>query len=77
MDKLIEITYFEIVCKVYHGTPVLRLRYGAGDAVAESNLYTPAEVMNILALWKEGRLLGSFGQGTKLISNPLFALYEE
>ncbi len=72
-----EVKYFEIVCKVYHGTPVQRLRYEIDGELVESSLYTPKEITNLLCLWKLGELVGSFGIGTKLAENAGFILCEE
>lgn len=73
------ISYYEIVCKTYHNTPVMRLRYcdDKTNEIVESQLYTPAEVTNLLLLWKIGDLCGSFGIGTVLSDNARFILCED
>lgn len=71
------IKYFEIACKVYHGTPVQRLRYEHNGEIIESSLYTPKEITNILTLWKMGELMGSFGIDTVLAEDAGFILCEE
>lgn len=71
------IKYFEIICKVYHGTPVQKLRYELNGEIVESNLYTQKEITNIITLWKMGELLGSFGIDTVLADNAGFIFCEE
>lgn len=72
------IQYYEIVMSVYHGTPVGRIRFynPVTDEIEESGLYTPAELSNIIMLWKQGKLLGSFGVGTILASDAEYILCE-
>lgn len=72
------ITYYEIECSVYHGQPVMRLRCVInGSQLEESGLYSPAEITNILYLWRDGALCGSFAIGTKLADNATFIMYEK
>jgi len=73
------INYYEIVCRTYHQTPVMRLRYHDTDKndIEESQFYTPVEITNILTIWRMGELLGSFGIGTKLASDATFILCED
>lgn len=71
------IKHIELVCKVYHDEPVMRLRYLDDEKFEESSLYSVGEINNILHLRKLGDLLGSFGIGTKLAENFTFQLTKD
>ena len=77
MDNPMLVKYYEIVMLVYHGTTVARLRYTDGDRIEESGLFSPREINNLLMLWKDGGLLGSFGAGTRLAPDATFQLCSE
>lgn len=73
------IHYYEIVMSVYHGTPVGRIRFFNPNIedIDESGLNTPNELSNILCLWKQGELLGSFGMDTILAPDATFIICEQ
>lgn len=71
-----KIQYYEIVIKQYHNEPIARLRYHYGNEIIESNLYSIPEINNILALWRMGKLQGSFGV-QPLAENALFQIVQE
>ena len=61
-----EVNYIEIVISKYHDDIVARIRYEIEKEIFESALYSISEVNNILALWRDGSLCGSFGLGHKV-----------
>jgi len=71
------IRYYEIVTKVYHGEPVCRLRFERNGSIEETQLYTPSEINNIISLWQQGALMGSFGIGSILEKGAGFTLCAE
>ncbi len=52
---------YSIVFSTYHDTVVARIEYNFNEELFISNLYTIPEINNIIALWKENSLCGSFG----------------
>lgn len=71
-----KIQYYEIVIKQYHNEPVARLRYYFQNEIIESTLQSIPEVNNVLALWRMGKLIGSFGIHP-LAENALFQIVQE
>ena len=55
------VKYYEIVIKQYHKDIVARIRYAFNGELIESQLYSIAEINNILLLWHMNGLKGSFG----------------
>ena len=68
------IKYYEIVITSYHGEPIGRIRLDTGE---ESALYSIKELNNIIALMKQGVLLGSFAVDCILSDNATFQLVGE
>lgn len=68
------INYVTFTTKIYHDEVCAKLGYTDqnGD-YHESNLSSMVEIGNIIALWKMNKLLGSFGVGTQLADNAIFA----
>lgn len=67
------IRHVEIELQIYHGEIVGRLR----TETDESALYSLGELNNILQLWKNGDLLGSFGFDSRLSDDASFALIQK
>lgn len=68
------VNYLEIVIKVYHGEPWACLRYTLNNEVHESALYSLQEINNIIALWRMGKLQGSFTTGHELAKDFQFQI---
>ena len=71
------INYYEIAVKKYHDGIRCRVRYYKGDDIIESSLHSIPEINNILALWRMGKLQGSFAIGDVLAENALFQIVHE
>jgi hypothetical protein len=74
---MFSVNYYELVLSTYHDTPQCSVRFtNASGAIEQSALYRPAEMTNILHLWRMGELLGSFAIGTQLAPGATFILCE-
>lgn len=70
MNKL-TVLHYEIHLKLYHDELVGYLSFGETET---SQLYSLSELCNIINLWKQDALMGSFGIGTKLSRDATFEL---
>lgn len=63
---------FTIELQIYHDEIIGRLQYidPVTKELQESGLYSLREIENIIQLWRDGYLMGSFGVGTQLANNP-------
>lgn len=68
---------YSIEVSHYHGKLSTRLHYKKGDAFEASQLYTLDELGHIVAAWKKGELLGSFGMGTMLAQNAACSFFQK
>ncbi len=66
---------YSIILSNYHDEIVARVSFvNAAGEIEESNLYSPGEINNLIALWQMDALLGSFGIGTRLAENARMTL---
>lgn len=66
---------FDIQLQIYHDQIIGRLCFKHPDhGVQESGLYSLPELNNIVALWQDDALMGSFGIGTVLARDARLTL---
>lgn len=68
------IRYIEIVLSLYHCQIVGRIRFEHEGELIESSLYSLREINNVLALWRDKALCGSFALGYNLAKDYTFQL---
>lgn len=72
------IRQYTVQVQTYHDTIIGRLIFTRDDGtIEESNLYTMQELNNIVALWRDDALMGSFAIGTKLAPDAVCLLAEK
>lgn len=73
-----KVNHYWIECQNYHNEIVARIQYrDFANQLQESALYSLGEIGNIVALWKAGELLGSFGIGSTLSESAVFTLTQK
>ena len=66
---------YTIQLQTYHDEIVGRLKFKRADStVEESALCSLGELQNLIAVWQDDRLLGSFAIGARLALNASFKL---
>ncbi len=70
------VRYIEIVLSPYHYAIVGRIRFEDEGELIESSLYSIGEINNILALWRDNALQGSFAIGYTLAKDYSFQIVE-
>jgi len=65
---------YAIALQVYHDEIIGRLQFSKNGTIEESGLYSLPELQNIIALWQDDSLLGSFAIGTTLAKTATFTL---
>lgn len=68
--------YIEIILSLYHGDIVGRIRFLDDGDLIESSLYSIGELNNILMLWRDNMLKGSFALGYNLAKDYSFQIVE-
>lgn len=72
MQKAV-INYINFTVKIYHDEISAKVGYHLNGDYHESQLYSLVEIGNLIALWKAGKLLGSFAVDTILADNAIIA----